>query len=93
MYIPTWVDIPMTIASFMIVYEIYRKNFSVHSLWHKQFVSMTLSIGWGALTAIVNRNETIFSIPLFVGSLLCLAFAVHIWKTKPRKLPSEPALD
>jgi hypothetical protein len=93
MYIPTWFDVPLTILSFLIVYEIYRKNFGVRTIWNRQFISMCASVGWGALTAIANRNETVLSVPFFIGSVLCLAFALYIWKTQPRKLPTEPALD
>ena len=93
MYIPTWVDIPMTIFGFWIVREIYRKNIGIRTIWNRQFMSMFASLAWGAITAIVNRKDTILSVPLFIGSVLCFAFAIYIWKTQPRKLPIEPALD
>ena len=83
----------MTILAFWIVREMYRKNHGVNSIWNRQFMSMAASIAVGATTAIVNRSETILSVPLFVGSASCLAFALYIWKSQPRKLPTEPALD
>ena len=92
MYTPTWIDVPLTICSFMIVYEIYRKNVGVRSVWNPPSLCMGASVICAAVTTIVNRNETVLSVPLFIASMLCLTWGVYVWKTKPRKLPTEPAL-
>ena len=93
MYIPSWVDVPMTILAFWVVNEMYRKNNGVNSIWNRQFMSMAASVAVGAVTVIVNRIETILSVPLFVASAACLVNALYLWKSQPRKLPTEPALD
>ncbi len=93
MYIPSWIDGPILLAAFMVVYEIFRKNYGWRTIWNLQFMVMAFSVGWMALTVIVNRNETIMSVPFFVGSVLALAVALYIRWHQPKKLPTEPSLD
>ena len=93
MYIPSWIDAPILLASYMIVYEIFRKNYGWRSIWNHQFMLMAFCVLWLALTAIVNRNETTLSVPLFIGSVLALAGALYIRWHQPKKLPTEPSLD
>ena len=92
-YIPTWIDGALLLPALMIVYEVYRKDPNRQSIRSPRFISMVATIAWLAVTVFVNRNETIMSVPFFIGSTLCFGWAMYIRVTMPPKLPNEPSLD
>lgn len=93
MYIPTWADVPILILSYLIGYELYRKEPSGQSIHSNRFRLMAISVILSAVISIVNRNETVLSVPFFAVSVLCLGWAVYQYATKPKKPPIEPLLD
>ena len=92
-FIPTWVNGVILITSFMIVYEIYRKDFGGHSIFNPRFGLMAGSLGWLCVAAFGNDFFPSLSVVFFVGALACLAGAIYFHRSQPRKLPTEPSTD
>ena len=92
MYIPTWVDIPIMLLSFMILYEIVRKEFGFGSITDRRLLLMVYTVMWMVMTAFKNQ-EGLWSVVFLAGSLLSLAGAIYLRLSVPPKLPSEPSFD
>lgn len=90
MYIPSWIDIPLLLLSFMVGYETFRKDFDGQTIRSKRFMLMAVSIVLGGFIAVINRNETSLSLPMFLASLAVFGWGVHMWVTRPAKLPQQP---
>lgn len=93
MYISSYILVPMLMFSFMVGYETFRKDRLNNSFLCKQFLLMVVSVALGLAVAMVNRNETRFSLPFLVGAAICVVWAVYLLFTRPAKLPQQPNLN
>ena len=92
MYIPTWVDVPLLIATFMILYEIIRKDSGFQSIKDPRTILTAVSLAWAMFTIFGNRAGP-WSVACLVGSLFCLGGAIYFRLVAPPKLPNEPSID
>lgn len=93
MYISSYISMPPVLFSFMVGYEVFRKDFVSKSLWTRSFALMVISVVLMMLIGVVNRNVTVYSLPMFVGSVICAVWGVYMLLTRPAKLPEPPSLD
>jgi|GEM_PF-5201980 len=92
MYIPTWVDMPVLIASFAILYEVSRQQEGFRSVWDGRLILIVFTLIW-AIGVIFFNQAGVWSVVLLVGALLSLAGALYFRHIMPRKLPPEPSFD
>ncbi len=92
MYIPTWVDVPLLIATFIILYEIIRKDSGFRSIRDPRMILMAFSLAWALFTIFGNRAGQ-WSVVCLVGALLCLGGAIYFRLVAPPKLPNEPSIN
>jgi hypothetical protein len=84
---------PMLIFSFTVGYATYPKDYPHDALVTRQFVLMLISIALGFAVAVVNRNETRFSLAFLGGAAICDVWAVYLLLTRPPQMTQPPNLN